>query len=144
MSHSVSSSRFRVEVREGRGRCCIAQVDCPAGTLVGVFGGEINRYPVEDDGSVHYGLDEGDYVIDMGVYDGWLFGLLLVTRGAVDVINHSCQANCRLDGPHRLSVILTKDLKAGDEVLLDYRTFNHVPVGKVCWCDKPEGQKCVI
>ena len=57
----------------------------------------------------------------------------------VDYLNHSCRPNARVED--QLYVYATRDIRPGEEITADYRTFNLVPEGKRCWCAEPQ---CVI
>lgn len=51
----------------------------------------------------------------------------------VDYLNHSCHPNARVES--QLYVYADRDIRPGEEITADYRTFNLVPEGKQCWCD---------
>lgn len=57
----------------------------------------------------------------------------------VDFLNHSCRPTARVED--KLYVYADRDIEAGEEITVDYRTFNIIPEGIRCWC--PEGH-CVI
>ncbi len=52
----------------------------------------------------------------------------------VDYLNHNCKPNARVEG--QLYVYADRDIRPGEEITADYRTFNLVPEGKRCWCDR--------
>lgn len=57
----------------------------------------------------------------------------------VDFLNHSCRPSARVED--KLYVYADRDIEAGEEITVDYRSFNLVPEGITCWC--PEG-RCQI
>jgi len=57
----------------------------------------------------------------------------------VDFLNHSCRPTARVED--KLYVYADRDIDTGEEITVDYRTFNIIPEGIRCWC--PEGH-CVI
>ena len=57
----------------------------------------------------------------------------------VDYLNHSCKPNARVEA--QLYVYADREIGPGEEITADYRTFNLVPEGKMCWCAEP---KCTI
>ena len=52
----------------------------------------------------------------------------------VDFLNHNCRATARVED--RLYVYANRDIEVGEEITVDYRTFNLVPEGIRCWCQE--------
>lgn len=50
----------------------------------------------------------------------------------VDFLNHSCKATARVED--KLYVYANRDIRAGEEITVDYRSFNLLPEGIHCWC----------
>jgi hypothetical protein len=50
----------------------------------------------------------------------------------VDFLNHSCRPTARVED--KLYVYANRDIEAGEEITVDYRSFNLVPEGITCWC----------
>lgn len=129
------------------------------GDLLGVFHGPLAMFPFVN-GVVDYGDLDGGYVLDIHVNESpafgpmWLLGMLVgpprqVMVGGpvspVEVMNHSCDPNCEMVGPHKLAVAARKHVTANTELTLDYRTFTLVPTGQLCNCKNvPEAERCVI
>jgi SET domain-containing protein len=57
----------------------------------------------------------------------------------VDFLNHSCRPTARVED--KLYVYADRNIDAGEEITVDYRTFNIISEGIRCWC--PDG-RCVI
>ncbi|MCB1498480.1 MAG: SET domain-containing protein [Bauldia sp.] len=57
----------------------------------------------------------------------------------VDFLNHSCRPTARVED--KLYVYADRDIDAGEEITVDYRTFNIIPEGIRCWCPN---RSCVI
>lgn len=53
----------------------------------------------------------------------------------VDFMNHDCRPSARVED--KLYVYANRDMEPGEEITVDYRTFNIVPEGIRCWC--PDG-----
>lgn len=59
----------------------------------------------------------------------------------VDFLNHSCRSTARVED--KLYVYSNRDIEPGEEITVDYRTFNLVPEGITCWCNGKE-ERCEI
>jgi uncharacterized protein len=57
----------------------------------------------------------------------------------VDFLNHSCRATARVE--EKLYVYANRDIEAGEEITVDYRSFNLVDEGIPCWC---KNSRCQI
>lgn len=57
------------------------------------------------------------------------------TPDGIDFLNHSCRANTRVED--QIYVFADRDIEPGEDLTADYRTFNLVPEGKMCWCPEP-------
>ena len=115
-----------------------ARETIPAGTLLGFFDGksvmvDLAKKDALDDywwrQSVHLKL-EGTKLLCL---------LPMWEPEGVDYLNHSCKPNARVEG--QLYVYADREIGPGEEITADYRTFNLVPEGKMCWCEQP---KCMI
>lgn len=51
----------------------------------------------------------------------------------VDFLNHSCKPTARVED--KLYVYADRDIEPGEQITVDYRTFNLVHEGITCWCD---------
>ena len=57
----------------------------------------------------------------------------------VDYLNHSCRPPARVED--RMYVYANRDIEPGEEITVDYRTFNLLSEGIRCWCP---GSHCEI
>ena len=115
-----------------------ARSTIPADTLLGFFDGKSVMVDLADKSA----LD--DYWWRQSVHlkregDKLLCLLPMWEPEGVDYLNHSCKPNARVEG--QLYVYADREIASGEEITADYRTFNLVPEGKMCWCAEP---KCTI
>lgn len=140
MSYSNTQLLEVRDVAKGH-RGIFATKDIPEGTLLGFFDG---RAAVADLGEDGRGAGLDDFFWRQSVHlrrDGNLLYYLIPFEDpdGVDFLNHSCRPNARVD--HQIFVYALRDIKKGEEITADYRTFNLVPQEDRCWCPEP---KCVI
>ena len=115
-----------------------ARSKIPADTLLGFFDGKSVMVDLADKSalddywwrqSVHLKLEGSKLLCLLPMWE----------PEGVDYLNHSCKPNARVEG--QLYVYADRDIVPGEEITADYRTFNLVPEGKLCWCEQP---KCTI
>jgi hypothetical protein len=115
-----------------------AKSTIPADTLLGFFDGKSVMVDLADKAalddywwrqSVHLKLEGSKLLCLLPMWE----------PEGVDYLNHSCKPNARVEG--QLYVYADRDIVPGEEITADYRTFNLVPEGKMCWCEQP---KCTI
>ena len=118
-------------------RGAIAKRDIAAGTLLGIFQGELERIEIRQDR-----LAEPDKHINLVqiARDGdYLFGFIRSERTGIGLINHSCRPNVRIE--NQIVVVASRHIAAGEALTADYRAWDLVLEGIPCWCDEP---KCII
>lgn len=120
--------------------------DIKVGDIVGVFDGRAEVFDIDpDSGRVDYReWEDGRMVLQLALRENKLYGIVPLSDGpgGIDYINHSCSPNCSVYPGFVVTAV--RPIKAGDELTVDYRTMDHVQVGKPCWCNKPESQKCIL
>ncbi|MDI9348516.1 MAG: SET domain-containing protein [Candidatus Symbiobacter sp.] len=117
-------------------RCAIRQ-----NAILGVFGGPVRAIKLEG-GKIPDNFDlshvveialDGDilYAMEVGAESETQFGLAFM--------NHSCRPNVG----HRDRVVLyaLRDIAAAEPLTIDYRTWDWIHEGIMCWCDPPN---CLI
>lgn len=133
-----------VEVRElpNGGRGVFSRKPIPKDTVIAVFDGRAVHLRILPDGKIDYGEEDPNMLIHLAVVGSDFYGLAPITpedvRG-VDLMNHSCQANCHIE--RTLVVRAKSDIPAGVELTWDYRSSDIIPQGVPCWCPDP---KCVL
>jgi hypothetical protein len=111
-----------------------ARTDIPAGTIIGIYDGELRKFPVKDDrlvdGSQH------KYIIQIAREDDVLFALHSPDDdepfSGVDYLNHSCHPNVSVRD--RVVLVTTRLVSEGEPLVADYRSWDLVPEGVPCWC----------
>jgi len=117
---------------------------CPiaAGTVIGVFQGVVERFPLVG-GRPRYGEANVHLMLDLHVDGGHLYALTLPDADSpVNRVNHSCRPNCELVGVHNLTLAAKRDIATGEELTFDYRPVTVIPIGIGCWC--ADGTRCVL
>jgi hypothetical protein len=127
-----------VEVRQRDGhKGLFARTAIAKGTLLGCFDGNAHlvdvNAPDEDESRARFWQQS----IHLEIIGSAV--LCLIPSGeleGVDFLNHACRANAKV--VDKLRVYASRDIRAGEEILADYRTFDLIPRGIRCWCDVPD------
>lgn len=105
-------------------------MDIAENTLIGVFDGMIQQFPIRDgrliDNTMH------KFIVQIAVIGDDLLGMITPTRGGIDFINHDCEAN--VVARDRIMLFTARPVAAGEALCLDYTTWDLVPEGIPCWC----------
>lgn len=110
-----------------------AKDDLPAGTLIGIYDGEIKPYAIKDGRLV----DDDAYkeIVQIAIVGGTLLALVSHPDGpfyGIDVINHSCEPNVIVRD--RIVLQTSRVVAAGEQLTVDYRKWDFIPEGIPCWC----------
>jgi len=117
-----------------------ARADIPAGTVIGVFDGEIKSYPLKEGRLLD--PDAHREIVQIAVSGDVLLGLVSYPDApfyGIDYMNHSCQPNVVVRD--RIVAETTKPVAAGEILTTDYRTWDFIPEGIPCWC---QPSRCTI
>lgn len=107
-------------------------------SVIGIFQGVVNRFPIID-GEAVYGDENKHLMLDLYRDADALYALTLPdVESPVNRINHSCKPNAGLVGIHGVTMIALRDIDAGEEITFDYRPVTLMPVGAMCWCAEPK------
>lgn len=110
-----------------------ARADIPAGTVIGIFDGEIIAYPLKD-GSLADPAAHKE-IVQIAVVGDELLGLVSHPDApfyGIDYMNHSCEPNVTIRD--RIVAETTKAVTAGEVLTTDYRAWDIIPEGIPCWC----------
>ncbi len=100
------------------GRVIIAEIDEAANRL------KVGQYELRQIAQIHR---HGNMIIGMVAFDGFY---------GIDFINHSCVPTALL--LDKLIVKAGRNVDSGEEITLDYRSWDIVPEGIHCWCADPK------
>lgn len=124
------AGRYRLAVRRARtGRGLFAVEYIPKGACIIEYTGRplTIEEMAKDDGKYYF------WVSDFAMIDGNVKG------NTARFINHSCAANCEVDGPDgRIFVMAKKNIRAGEELTYDYgdEYFDKHIRPRGCLCQK--------
>jgi len=129
-----------VEVRSHKAghQGLFATTDIPKDTLVGCFAGRCVVLEI-DSKTGRYKSTEYEHrqVLQLHRHKQYMVGIVAIGgfRG-VDFINHSCRSNVNVI--NQLVVISCRNIRAGEEITIDYRKWDVLPEGIKCWCENPQ------
>ncbi|AFU02745.1 SET domain-containing protein-lysine N-methyltransferase [Nocardia brasiliensis] len=132
----MSYTNFEIVTEEllpGGEKGLIAKTAIAAGTLIGIFDGEIQQFALDD--GTFIDTDMHKYTVQMYRTGDVLYGLVghpPEALSGIDLINHSCTPN--LTVRDRVIVVSDRSITAGDRLTIDYRAWDFVPEGRACWC----------
>jgi len=116
----------------------IAKRDIPAGEIIGVYDGEVQRFRLKD--GMLTDRDAHKYIVQLAVEGDILFGLYKKeTRSGIGFINHSCKAN--VVPKDRVILVADRPIPAGEALTVDYAKWDFIHEGIRCWCPEPN---CII
>ncbi|HEX9030480.1 MAG TPA: SET domain-containing protein [Streptosporangiaceae bacterium] len=110
-----------------------ARADIPAGTIIGIFDGEIRQFKL-DEGRLA-DADAHKEIAQVAVVDDVLLGLVTPPDApfyGIDYMNHSCDPNVVVRDT--IVVATTRAVAAGEVLTTDYRLWDLIPEGIPCWC----------
>lgn len=121
-----------------------AEIFIPAETVIGLFDGKAERFAVGADGKVDYRGHDSAMIMHIIADADFVYGLVPLPGdiAGIDFINHSCHPNCRVVGG--LALVAARDIQPGEELFYDYRSIETHPESVMCWCNKPEAERCQI
>ncbi|MGW4843069.1 SET domain-containing protein [Nocardia brasiliensis] len=121
-------------------RGLVAKTAITAGTLIGIFDGEIRQFTLAD--GVFADTDMHKYTVQVHRAGDVLYGLVGTppeSFSGIDYINHSCAPNLTVQ--NRIVVVANRPIAVGERLTIDYRTWDFVREGQRCWCPT---STCVI
>jgi len=138
--HSLLSPKCEVRPSALNGYGVFATEPFDPGELVAVMGGKI--YTTEEIrriGKVCPNLPRNAF----GIADGYFMGSAeLFEIDDAERMNHCCEANCGIQG--QIVVVARRAVEAGEELTLDYDTFELEPDPFDCRCGAPACRGTVV
>ena len=122
-------------------KSAIAKQFISKGTTLGVFGGNAMSFLVINNQIQSSDIEQRE-IVQISFSNNTLIGLVSPKNenwSGIDYINHSCNPN--VVAIDRIVVNAMEDILQGQELTIDYRTWDFVSEGIQCWCDTP---KCFI
>lgn len=119
----------------------VAKSFIPAGTLLGIHGGDVVEFPIVNNRIVHKTVEHKE-IVQICINDNTLLGLVSPKDeiwSGIDFINHSC--NPSVAARDRIVIYALTDIKEGQELTMDYREWDLIPEGIQCWC---KNKQCSI
>jgi len=113
----------------------------PAGTLLGIHGGDVVEFSIVNNSIVHKTIEHKE-IVQICVNGNTLLGLVSPKNevwSGIDFINHSCNPN--VAARDRIIIYALRDIEKDQELTMDYRDWDFIPEGITCWC---ENKKCLI
>ena len=118
-----------------------ARVGIAAGTVLGWHGGQLVAIPVVNNRIVSSSIAHRE-IVQLALVDNYLLALVEppdLAWSGIDRINHSCRPNAA--ARDRTVIYATRDIEPGEQLTMDYRLWDFVPEGIVCWCAQGD---CII
>jgi SET domain-containing protein len=113
-----------------------AMIDIPYKTVIGAFGGKIECVsPIPERIT--------NSIIQIAINREQ--DILLILTGEKDFrwegisyMNHSCEPNANMVA--QTIIVANRDIKRGEEITVDYNSWNFIGEGVPCWCPKCDGK----
>ena len=137
MSYTDMELVREVEVFNGQ-MGIVARVDIPCGCLIGIYDGLLIRVPLSE-GCFADSTNSHREIVQVAQIKNTLFGLVTAAGEplyGIDFINHSCKPN--VSYRDRITLYAMRDIAAGEPLVMDYRKWDFVAEGILCWCDNPQ------
>lgn len=129
MNLTWCDDRLAIGASQIHGRGCVTTQNLPAGTCIGVFGGQWMVCNMGDTEPVYPPGIDPHYCIDVAQptpHQAIVMRLRVHEKTTpLDVINHEDRANCAVRG---LSVWTMWPISAGTELTIDYRDLDCTPL----------------
>jgi len=137
MSITVVNAEVGESNFKGAGKGLFAMEHIEKGKLIGVFDGEVVRVNVRSQSTNSLPPEIEEQAIDLLLEDDWLYMMIPIKSiklSGIDYINHSCTPNCEV--VDKIKVYAKREILPGEELTIDYSSWNIVPEGKQCRCRK--------
>jgi hypothetical protein len=119
----------------------VAKKFIPAGTIIGVHGGDAFAFPIVDNKIVHDTIEHRE-IVQIYREKDIMYGLVAQKNevwSGIDYINHSCNPN--VAAKDRIVIYSLVDILQDEPLVMDYRLWDFVPEGIECWC---KNSNCLI
>lgn len=115
----------------------VAKKFIPAGTMLGIHGGDAFAFPIVDNKIVHDTIEHRE-IVQIYRENDIMYGLVAPKNevwSGIDYINHSCKPN--VAAKDRIVIYSIVDIEIDEPLVMDYRQWDFVPEGIKCWCVNP-------
>ena len=112
----------------------VANKFIPAGTMIGIHGGNAVAFPIVNNKIVHDTIEHRE-IVQVYRKNDILYGLVAPKDevwSGIDYINHSCNPN--VAAKDRIVIVSVRDIVKDEPLVMDYREWDFVPEGIRCWC----------
>lgn len=139
---SYTNTSLIKDIRMNNGQmCAVSKSFIPAGTLLGVHGGNTVKFPIVNNRIVHDTIEHRE-IVQICINDNVMIGLVSPKDeiwSGIDFINHSCKPN--VVARDRIIIYALTDIEEDQELTMDYRNWDLIPEGIQCWC---KNKQCSI
>lgn len=109
-----------------------------ANSIIGIYDGK--TIPITTvNGKIAFGEVSHREIVQIALVSETLYGMVTPKNelwNGIDFINHSCKPN--VYAKDRVILMAQRDISEGEPLTMDYRAWDLIPEGVLCWCDDPQ------